>query len=321
MDLKGWRNEWGYLLVTSIISFVLYQLNMVVLFCIPLQVLLIRKGEKELIYACLSVMATIIITAFIRTAGVEDALLKRAVLLTGIAIPAFILGGFAAVSLSWKIKLRTLYKTLAVSLAAGIVSIPVLYVLGRNDGFSQFLRGQIESVVQLLQMGIEESDAGLFNVDVDTLTAYITGILLRNFLFAYFLIITGSVWVGRGIAGRILGAKPAGLREFRLPDRMIWLLLVSWALVLVDYLSGIGVVVYAAWNIGSIMLFMYGVQGIGVIQALLDKHHVSSYLRILIVTGMAVLIFWPGVNLVILIGVPLLGVSELWIHYRKEQKE
>ena len=37
--------------------------------------------------------------------------------------------------------------------------------------------------------------------------------------------------------------------------------------------------------------------------------------------GLVALAMWPGVNLVILIGLPVLGVSELWIHYRKEQEE
>ncbi|MBN1685057.1 MAG: DUF2232 domain-containing protein [Spirochaetales bacterium] len=321
MDFRRWRSEWGDLLVTSVVSFILYQFNMVVLFCIPLQVLLIRKDERHLLYAGLSVMATIVIAGFIRSAPIEDTLLKRGLLLTQIAIPAFILGGFTAANLSWKIRLRPLYRVLLVSLAAGIVSIPIIYFLGRSGGYSQFLRGQVESIARLFQLSIEGSEAGGATVDVDYLTGYITEMLLRNYLFVYFLSVAGSIWAGRKIAGRISGIRAPGLREFRLPDKMIWPLLGAWALVLVDYLVGIGAVAYAAWNIGSLMLFVYGMQGIGIVQTLLDRRNASKYLRVLLVAGIAVLIIWPGVNLVILIGLPVLGVSELWIHFRKEQKE
>ena len=84
---------------------------------------------------------------------------------------------------------------------------------------------------------------------------------------------------------------------------------------------GIGAVRYAAWNIGLIGLFVFGMQGIGIIQTILDRRAVSRQIRVVISAGMVFMVFWPGVNLVVLIGLPVLGVSELWIHYRKERKE
>ncbi len=321
MDFQRWRSEWGGLLIAAILSFVLYQVNMLVFFCIPLQVLFIRKGDRNLLYACASVFATIVVVTLIRTAQMEDAVFKRGILLTQISLPAFVMAGVIAMDLPWKIRLRTVYKVLAVTFAAGVVSIPFIYLLSRNNGISQFIKAQAESVARIFQTGVEESQGATFAIDVDTLTSYIINILLKSYLFVYFLTVAGSLWIGRSIAARMSGSWARGLRGLRLPDRLIWLLLVSWAVVLVDFLAGIGAFGYAAWNIGAIMLFIYGMQGIGIIQSLLDRRNVSRYLRIILGAGLLALTMWPGVNLVVLIGLPVLGVSELWIHYRKEQEE
>jgi hypothetical protein len=321
MDIQRWRAEWGDLLVTSIISFILYQFNMLVLFCIPLQILFLRKGEKQLLYGSASVIATIIVVGVIRTASIDDALLKRSILLMDIALPAFILAGFIAVDLPWKIDIRTLFKVLIVVLAAGLVSIPAIYLISRNNGFTDFLRSQVESIAGLLQIGIEETDPNAIAVDIDALVANVIDILLKNYLFVYFLTVAGSVWIGRAIAARFSRTITGGFRSFHIPDRIIWPLLASWALVLVDYLVGIGSIAYAVWNIGLILLFVYGMQGIGIIQTFLDRRNVSRYFRILLAAGMIMFVFWPGINLVILIGLPVLGVTEMWIHFRKVHKE
>ena len=312
---------WGDLLAASIISFILYQFNMLVLFCIPLQILFVRKGSKQLLYGCASVIATIIVVGVIRTASLDDALLTRGLLLSNILLPACILAGVIAVDLPWKYHLRTLYKVVLVTTAAGLISIPVIILLSRNSGFTDLLRSQIETVSAILQLGLEESDVGMIPVETDKLVATITGILLRNYLFVFFLTIAGSVWAGRMIAARLSRTAFGGMRNFHMPERIVWPLLVSWALVLLDYFLGIGEVAYAGWNIGLILLFLYGMQGIGIIETVLDRRNVTKYFRILLATGMIMMVFWPGVNLVILIGLPILGVTELWIHFRKVHKE
>ena len=229
MDLPRWRSEWGELLVASLISFVLYQINMIVLFCVPLQILFVRKGERNLLYGCAAVMAALVVSALIQTTAADNSVFKRGILLTEIALPAVFLAGLVGVDYRWSRRFRTLYKVLGVTLAAGAVSIPVIYLLSRNDVFSTFVKNQVGSVVRLLQQGAEEgSDTTLmFQIDVDTLTKVVLGIVFRNYLFAYFLTVAGSVWVGRSIAGRLARKRGAGLRGLYIPDRLIWPLLVS----------------------------------------------------------------------------------------------
>lgn len=321
LDFQRWREEWGDLLIASILSFTLFQLNMLVLFCIPLQILFVRKGDRYLLYGSVSVLITIVIVSFIRTASIEDPVMKRSIQFADVLLPAIIVAGVVATDLRWKIRPRTLYKVLVVSLGAGIISIPIILLLSRSDGFHDFLTGQVESVAALFQAGRQEGEAGIATANVESLVSNIKVILLRNYLFVYFITVAGSVWAGRAIAARMARTRSEGFRNFHIPDRMIWPLLISWALVLVDNFISIGAIAYAAWNIGLILLSIYGMQGIGIIQTVLDRRNVSKYFRILITAAMVMMVFWPGVNLVILIGLPILGVSELWVHFRKVHKE
>ncbi len=44
-------------------------------------------------------------------------------------------------------------------------------------------------------------------------------------------------------------------------------------------------------------------------------------MRVMIIFTLSLLLVQPGVNYFILIGIPLLGVSEIWIKYEKKLKE
>ena len=44
-------------------------------------------------------------------------------------------------------------------------------------------------------------------------------------------------------------------------------------------------------------------------------------MRMLIIFTLSLLLVQPGINYFILIGIPLLGVSEIWIKYEKNMKE
>ena len=314
-----WRNEWTELAVISLVAFVLYQMNMLVLFCIPLQVLYIRRGERELLYAGALVLVAIGIAGLVRTAPVEDMALRRGLLLIEVMLPAFFLGGLIAVNVRWRAPVRTLSRVLAVAAGAGIVSIPLILRLGRSQNFSELIRAQVDTLVGVFQSGA--GSAGDLLPETDQLVELIIGLLLRNYVFAYYLTLVGSVWVGRSIAHRLQRGKMPTLRQLHVPDQMIWVLLVPWALVLLDLKVDIGALRYAAWNIGLMMLFTYGMQGVGILQTLLDRRNVSRGLRVLLTAGMLLVVLWPGVNMIVLIGLPCLGVSELWIHFRKEQKE
>lgn len=322
MQYTRWRKEWGELAIMAVLSFFLYQLSMAPLFCIPLQVLFLRRGEKQLLYGCGAVLVAIGIASLIRTSPVPDMSFRRGLLLIEIGLPAFLVAGVVAVNLRWKWRMRVLYKILAVTAVAGICSIPFVLALGRSENFQELLATQIDTVTSLLA-GPDGNNAGLLP-DTEALSSLIVGLLLRTYVFGLFLTIGGTLWVGRAFANRMPSGyqlERATLRTFSLPDRMIWGLLVPWALVLLDLRMDIGILRYFAWNAGLVGLFLFGMQGVGILQTLLDRTNIPRGARLGISAIIIVMMFWPGVNVIVFIGFPGLGVSELWIHYRKEQKE
>lgn len=319
MISNRWRGEWTELAVISVVSFFLYQMNMLILFCVPLQVLYYRRGERTLLYAAAAVLAAIGIAGLIRTAPVEDAVFRRGLLFIEIILPAFFLAGLIAADYRWKIPIRTLNKVFLVTAGAGLASVPLILALGRSENFNGLLRAQIENILRVFETGQAEG-AGMIP-DAERLTELIVGLLLRNYVFAYFLTVAGGIWVGRSIARRMAGQRTGTFRGFYVPERMIWPLLAPWALVLLDLRVDIGALRYVAWNAALIMTFTYGMQGVGILQTILDRRNVSRGFRIILGVALVLLALWPGVNLLVLIGLPGLGVSELWIHYRRDQKE
>ena len=107
------------------------------------------------------------------------------------------------------------------------------------------------------------------------------------------------------------------LINFIVPETLIWPLIVSLVGVLFDVFIGLGWFGYLMWNSTFIMIFIYGLHGIGLVKYLIARYKVPGNIRRFIAIISFAVLLLPGVNLVILIGVPMLGVSELWIRFRE----
>ena len=103
---------------------------------------------------------------------------------------------------------------------------------------------------------------------------------------------------------------------FRLESGWLWPLIVSGALVLADLFFGISAWAYAAWNIGLVLLFLFGLQGLAIVLFLFEKYRVPRLLWFLFIVGLAVLAASPGAGLFFVLVIPVLGISENWIRYR-----
>ena len=106
-----------------------------------------------------------------------------------------------------------------------------------------------------------------------------------------------------------------------MPDFMVWPLIVSLLVVLVDRKISAGFIGFTGWNILLIMATLYGFKGLGIIQNFMKILKFPPPMRMMIIFTLSLLLVQPGINYFILIGVPLLGVSEIWIKYEKNMKE
>jgi uncharacterized protein YybS (DUF2232 family) len=144
--------------------------------------------------------------------------------------------------------------------------------------------------------------------------------LLRSLLADYAIMLAFSWWAGQAAASRAraaVGLAPVfRLSRFRLETAWVWPLIAAAGFVLADLFFGISVWAYAAWNIGLVLLFLFGLQGMAIILFLFEKYRVPRLLWFLLVVGLVILAASPGAGLFIVLTIPVLGISENWIRYR-----
>lgn len=105
--------------------------------------------------------------------------------------------------------------------------------------------------------------------------------------------------------------------NMKFPDSYVWVFLVSLVLVLVhNFVPAIpeiiGVIV---WNLALSMAILYGVAGVSILVALARKRS-TNITATRIVATVFVFCLLPGLNIIVLLGLPILGVLETWIKFR-----
>lgn len=330
MSLQASQRGWREILAVSLVSIILYQFNMLFLFLIPVQLLHVRRGDRELLAGAGIVFAATVAIALSRIALAGAEALTGAIIVIEAAVPLLLLGGLAAVNLKWPGRparyVRSV-KLIIVSSAIGLIAAPFLISGMRDNGFEQFVLEQIEAFTVSLNTAAAGDPSMMYSFadllqDTEALAALITEILLRTFVFSYFVLIAGSVWVGEFVGSKTMDHVTYPLiRNYRVPERWVWVFLLAWAGILLDVVAGVGGFRYAAWNLGLIMLFLYGIEGVGIVRHWLVARGVSGWIRMALGVGVAIMLFWPGANVLVMIILPGIGVSETWIRYRKSAKE
>lgn len=108
--------------------------------------------------------------------------------------------------------------------------------------------------------------------------------------------------------------------EFFLPERAIWLFLGAWAFVCAGYFVRLSYPVMALLlNFAMGVSLLYGFQGFAIIlyRSRMHKEISASSLfwRLFIIMA-----FIPLANTLLMFALPLLGVTETWIQYRKPKE-
>ena len=301
---------------------------LMMLFLIPLQVIRNRKDFRTLFFASVAVLTAIFVMAFIRSGSFDNSAERIVFILSEVLMPAYLLAGFLYINYDWPGNPRMLKRMLVATAAAFIIGVPVLLFYNNSilqDFYMEQYRFGIEYLKSLLAQtdSVEAGDMAeiIKSVTPEEIAEAVKRSALRTYLFWYFLILSGSWWFGSsGIRnGKWKSAlNPSG---FSMPDFMVWPLIISLLVVLVDRKISAGLIGYTGWNILLIMVTLYGFKGFGIIQNFMKIHKFPLPMRMLVIFTLSLLLVQPGVNYFILLGVPLLGVSEIWIKYEKNMKE
>lgn len=106
--------------------------------------------------------------------------------------------------------------------------------------------------------------------------------------------------------------------RLELDGRAIWIFLALWVLVLLfRFISVPTIAVVALFNVTLSYTILYAVQGFSVLYYNMRKkgRKLKSYTLFLIL--LAIALFIPGINFIIVLGLPLIGVLETFIELRR----
>ena len=315
---------WAEVLGFAVIAIILYITGFLTfLFAVPLQMLLIKRGHRAYLMSSFAVLVAVIISALVNTRLMENEELRQMLIFIELLFPVMLMAGIFAMNLESPYRLRKLYLLLGVTGAVGLVSIPIIYWLLQSEVFMTAMSEQVDYVLSVLYGSPEAADTGgmfsrLFNPEAMMET--LKEVVLRNYLFSFFLLLTLNWRLGYGLGLRSRGIRSPSLKSFSLPDKMVWILLLSWAGILGDIFFGAGVLGYFVWNVGLIFLFLYGLQGMGIIQHFLSRAEMTRGLQLFIIVMIIVVLFIPFLNILLIIGIPIFGVSEIWIKYRQPKR-
>jgi hypothetical protein len=331
------------ILVFAAVSTLLYRLGMgPLLFLIPLQVLYIRRGKKSFGWAAVVSLVSIIVIGLLLTrrwtsgdalAAATASSLQTPSLVFELTVVVLMIGGLALIQLpemNPALRLPRYPRATRLVLAtviAGALSVPAVLYLTGNEAFSAIIREFFSTLVQSTNSAISNSRPETLPVAVqpiqtESLLRFISMVLRRTYLFYYFLILTFSWWLGTIIGARSMGNHPGLTRiaDFKLPDRYVWPLIASLALVVMNLLIPSQPLEILSWNALLILVFLYGVSGLGIIRFLLRKRNVRPGVRWLLIMAIVFLAMTPRIGIVVFILVPGLGVSEVWLKYRREER-
>jgi hypothetical protein len=158
--------------------------------------------------------------------------------------------------------------------------------------------------------------ATLKAIDAEIVYDAIKRNIMRSYLFLYFIMLLGNWWIG---SIKIVNGKWSSrvdLSKFSIPEFMVWPLIIALLFVVINYKINIGFLSYIGWNILLIIVTLYGLRGIGIIKGIFLALNVPRSIRVLAFITAVMVLMQPGLKYIVLIAVPALGVSEIWINYK-----
>lgn len=327
MEQRSWRGHSFEILLFTLSSLLLYHTGVgFVLFLVPLQIVASRRGVGSLALAAGAFFAVLVLMRLwpaIASPGHDLPDLMGAI---EMGLAGVLLLGMIVVNFPLRRRPRTLVMLLAATGLAGAVALPAAVWLSGAPSFQRsmnLLFADISKTLAGVLAPAADSGAAAFFTQMlqpDRLRKMAEAYLLRSLLADYAVLLTFSWWAGQAAANRaralLGGAAGFRLSLFRLESGWLWPLIVSGAFVLADLFFGISFWAYAAWNVGLVLLFMYGLQGMAIVRFIFEKYRVPRLFWFLLVVGLLVLAASPGAGLFIVLAVPVLGISENWIRFR-----
>jgi len=305
----------------SVLGVVLYQFQTTILiFVIPLVVLYKRQGVRVGILGTLGTFLGILLVKVIRGGGAGGTL-REDLLLLDLTYPFAFLLGLALTEGSFFPRIPPYGRIALVTVVSGVLGIPLIRYVLTDPAFEAYLKAQIETMMRGMVEGKTSLDLGTMGTVSTREILRLSKLIFANtYTLGYFLTFLFNWVVGSRIGLRSKGIYPVEsvVGNVHLNEKLIWGFLLGWSGVLLSLLRPLGSVGIVFWNIALLCTVLYGMQGVDILRFYIKK---VERLRVVILVTILLFLFIPGLNILIMVGVPLLGVSEIWIQYRRTVEE
>jgi hypothetical protein len=108
------------------------------------------------------------------------------------------------------------------------------------------------------------------------------------------------------------------LVHLKIPHSSIWALLFGMSAILISTVVNSTLFESVGYNATFVVVMLYALQGLSIGTYMLKKKFPHIRAKRMFFFGIMLLLL-PGANVIFIIGLPLLGISETWITYRKNE--
>jgi hypothetical protein len=224
---------------------------------------------------------------------------------------------------------RTAFRFIAASAAGALVFLAVIFSIGNDEAFSAVLRSQIEAIASSY-IAASSPDAAQQAFMEQTLTAdriidifmmiILRGGALVSALFLLFFSRQMAFILAR-LFRRQGGNASSDLIGFHAPRRAIWVFSLCLPVILLCRIVSLGMIEVAAWNILVMCATMFLAQGGGIALFYLARRPMPMLARFIGMVLFVCVIFSPGINVLALTILLLLGIAENWLPLRVTKQE
>ncbi|MEE8441774.1 MAG: DUF2232 domain-containing protein [Spirochaetia bacterium] len=335
MPDHGRRAYWTDVVGLAVAAVLLFRSGLLLLvFLIPIQIVWVRRGERAGLLSSGFFLGALAFLKFVDYLRIRSMLNGASgglgLLFLDIVLPVAFLAGLYLLNTPRLImrvadgvhELSVVERFGATVLTAAIIYVPTIVLVYLSGSVDGIIAAQVELISSLLIVVDATAD------EILALTRLVIRIFLSGFLFGFFIILVGGWWLGTGLAlGKRLALpgpnevaerlRMLSITRFCVPGVMIWIVIAAWGAVLVSMLVDVGWLSFVMWNFAFLTLAMYAIQGLAVIWHLLDRRKIARAQRVGLAVALVIGLLIPGLNLVFLLGLPGLGISEVWVNYHR----
>lgn len=300
----------GVLYLSYILSFA---------FLVPIQYSFASKGRKPGLITVATAFAIIVFGQLGRM--ISSGIASFGLVASAVLPPALFLVSMIYINGEHQAKKQS-RRLLLAAIILSLISAPFVYLAVTNHEVLESLTSMAVATLGGGSMSEELSTNARLAVQAATAT-------ISSAFSAFILwILAVSYWLGNRYASRIRmrhevsleAAKSQttlALADIRVPVTLLWPTLIVWASLFAIIVTKTGGIISAVITNASLFLgSLYAIQGIAILTYLANHSRVFFFIKVLLPLLFLFSFLNPTVGTIILIALPVLGITEVWFPYR-----